>query len=59
MDLAVFVPVWLAVIGRRAGAPSRGYFMATTGNVTDEAVKKYIESQGVEAQDDDKFKISE
>ena len=38
---------------------ARGYFMATTGNVTDEAVKKYIESQGVESQDDDKFKVSE
>jgi putative transposase len=38
---------------------ARGYFMVTTGNVTDEAVKKYIETQGVEPQDDGKFKVSE
>jgi putative transposase len=38
---------------------ARGYFMATTGNVTDEVVKRYVESQGGEPQDDDKFKVSE
>ena len=37
---------------------ARGYFVATTGNVTDEVVAKYIELQDVESRDDD-FKISE
>jgi len=37
---------------------ARGYFMATTGNVTDEVMAKYIESQDVEPQDADEFKIS-
>ena len=37
---------------------ARGFFVATTGNVTDEVVKKYIELQGVETQDDD-FKVTE
>lgn len=36
----------------------RGYFVATSGSVTDEVIAKYIELQGVETQDDD-FKISE
>lgn len=38
---------------------SRGYFVATTGNVTDEVIAKYIESQDVEPQKDDDFKVSE
>ena len=37
---------------------ARGYFVATTGNVTDEVIEKYIEMQDVEPQDDE-FKISE
>ena len=37
---------------------SRGYFVATSGNVTDEILKKYIEDQDVEPQDDD-FKVTE
>ena len=37
---------------------SRGYFVATTGNVTDELVAKYIADQDVEPQDADDFKIS-
>jgi putative transposase len=37
---------------------ARGYFVASTGNVTDDLVAKYIEMQDVESQDDD-FKISE
>ena len=32
--------------------------MASSGNVTDEVIAKYIETQGVESQDDD-FRISE
>ena len=37
---------------------ARGYFVATSGHVTDEVVAKYIASQDVEPQDDDDFKIS-
>ena len=37
---------------------ARGYFVATSGNVTDEVIAKYIEMQDVEAQDDE-FRISE
>lgn len=38
---------------------ARGYFACTTGNVTDEVIKQYIEIQGAEPQDDRDFKISE
>jgi putative transposase len=38
---------------------ARGYFIATSGNVTDEVLSKYIESQDVEPQDDDGFKVTE
>jgi len=37
----------------------RGYFVATSGNVTDEVIARYIESQDAEPQDDPNFKISE
>ena len=37
---------------------ARGYFVASSGNVTDAILAKYIESQGVEPQDDDDFRIS-
>src|SRR5262249_35024983 len=35
-----------------------GYFVAWSGNVTDEVIAKYIGLQGAEPQDDDKFEIS-
>ena len=38
---------------------ARGYFVATSGNITDEVISKYIESQDVEPQDDDEFKVTE
>lgn len=38
---------------------ARGYFVATSGNVTDEVLKKYIADQDVEFQDDENFKVSE
>jgi len=38
---------------------ARGFFVATSGNVTDEVIAKYIAEQDVEAQDDDTFKITE
>jgi putative transposase len=37
---------------------ARGYFVSTSGNVTDEVISKYIESQDVEPQDDG-FKVTE
>jgi putative transposase len=37
---------------------ARGFFVATSGNVTDEVLKKYIEDQDVEPKDDD-FKVTE
>lgn len=37
---------------------ARGYFVATSGNVTDEVIEKYIAEQDVESQDDD-FKVTE
>jgi putative transposase len=38
---------------------ARGYFVATTGNVSDEMVAEYIENQDVEPRDDSSFKITE
>ena len=38
---------------------ARGYFVATSGNVTDEMIAAYIENQGAEPPDDDRFKITE
>ena len=38
---------------------ARGYFVATSGNVTDEVIAKYIADQGVEPQDDANFKVTE
>jgi len=35
---------------------ARGYFVASSGNVTDEVIMKYIEQQGIEPPDKD-FKI--
>lgn len=37
---------------------ARGYFVASSGNVTDEVIMKYIEEQGKEPQDDN-FKTDE
>ena len=37
---------------------ARGFFVATSGNVTDEVIAKYIEEQDVE-QDDDDFRVTE
>ena len=38
---------------------ARGYFVATSGNVTDTVIEKYIELQGAEPQDDRDFRVSE
>jgi putative transposase len=37
---------------------ARGYFVATSGNITDEVITKYIADQDVEPQDVD-FKVTE
>jgi len=38
---------------------ARGYFVATSGNVTDETIAEYIRLQGAEPEDDDRFRITE
>lgn len=37
---------------------ARGYFVASSGVITDEVIARYIALQGAEPQDDDRFKIS-
>ncbi len=37
---------------------ARGYFVATSGNVTDEVIAQYIATQDVGPKNDDDFKIS-
>jgi putative transposase len=37
---------------------ARGFFVASSGNVTDEVIRQYIESQEV-SKDDDDFKVGE
>ena len=38
---------------------SRGYFVCSSGNVTDEMIAEYIKNQDAEPQDDDRFKVTE
>ena len=38
---------------------ARGYFVCSCGNVTDDVIAQYIQLQGAEPQDDDRFRISE
>ena len=38
---------------------ARGYFVCSSGNVTDEMIAEYIRTQGAEPQDDEAFKITE
>ncbi len=38
---------------------ARGYFAASSGNVTDEVVMEYIKTQDIEAASTDNFKINE
>ena len=38
---------------------ARGYFVATSGNVTDEVIAEYIRLQGVEPADEERFRITE
>ena len=43
--------------GRHLGA--RGYFVCSSGQVTDEVIAQYIKLQGAEPEDDDRFRVSE
>ena len=38
---------------------ARGYFVASSGAVTDEVIREYIENQGADPQEDERFKITE
>ena len=38
---------------------ARSFFVATSGNVTDDVIAKYIEEQGAEPQDDADFEVTE
>ena len=38
---------------------ARGYFVATSGNVTDEVIAEYIRLQGAEPQHEERFRITE
>ena len=38
---------------------ARGYFVASSGNVTDEVIADYIRLQGAEPQDEERFRITE
>lgn len=38
---------------------ARGYFVASSGNVTDEIIAEYIRNQDLEAAKEDNFEISE
>ena len=54
--LAEFAHLRKAFWGRHVWA--RGYFCCSSGNVTDEVIKKYIEEQGEEKDDDFKVESS-
>ncbi len=38
---------------------ARGYFVCSSGNVTDEVIAHYIKHQDAEPQDDDRFRVTE
>ena len=38
---------------------ARGYFVCSSGNVTDEVIEEYIRLQGAEPQDDERFQVSD
>ena len=38
---------------------ARGYFVASSGNVTDDVIAQYIKLQGAEPEDDHRFRVSE
>ncbi|HVR74840.1 MAG TPA: IS200/IS605 family transposase [Planctomycetota bacterium] len=38
---------------------ARGYFVCTSGNVTEEIIKEYIKNQGVDPEDENRFQVTE
>ena len=38
---------------------ARGYFVCTSGNVTNEMIEEYIKNQGADPEEDEKFKVTE
>jgi len=38
---------------------ARGYWVVSSGNVTDDVIAQYIKLQGAEPEDDDRFRVSE
>ena len=38
---------------------ARGYFVCTTGNVSDEMIQEYVKNQGADPREDERFKITE
>ena len=38
---------------------ARGYFVCSSGNVTDEVIAEYIANQGAEPEEEKRFKITE
>ena len=38
---------------------TRGHFVRSSGNVTDEVIAQYIKRQGAEPEDDDRLRVSE
>jgi putative transposase len=38
---------------------ARGYFVCTSGNVTDEMIAEYIKNQGADPEEEERFKVTE
>jgi len=38
---------------------ARGYFVCSSGNVTDEMIEEYIKNQGADPDEDERFKVTE
>jgi len=38
---------------------ARGYFVCTSGNVTDEMIAEYIRTQGADPEEEERFEITE
>ena len=37
----------------------RGYFVCSSGNVTDEMIEEYIRTQGADPEEEERFKITD
>ena len=38
---------------------ARGYFICSSGNVTDEMIEEYIKNQGADPEDEERFKVTQ